>query len=101
MMRVRSTSPSKKPAQAESMASGGTVDAITIPVLRKSNLSGIMIAMKVAKKGERIKIMKLATMGEMYNLNFKRLFMFMGKIIMKIIRNSRGVMKNLRETTLS
>jgi hypothetical protein len=63
MMRVRRRSPSKKPVHAESMASGGTVEAIMMPVFKKRNLSGMIFEIIYAENGERIKRKRLAIMG--------------------------------------
>ena len=63
IIRVNSISASKKPAHAESIASGGTADDIIIPVLRNRNVSGIIFDTMSERKGEIIKSPKLTAIG--------------------------------------
>jgi hypothetical protein len=63
MMRVKRISASKKPLQADSIASGGTAEEIIIPVFKKLKVWGIKLEITYAKKGERRKRPKLTAIG--------------------------------------
>jgi len=100
MMKVKSTSPSRNAVQAESIAFGGTVEEITIPVFRKRNFGGIILETIMLNTGERIESTKLTSIGKLYSLNFRRLERSVGNNMMKTIKKRRGVTSPLSDSTL-